>query len=129
MGIEDLWKAIEVYSINLDNGSKELKLVEKTIKNETSKTYKITVGKEVIESTPGHLFYIVNKGWTSACDLEVGDELFSEKQDNLVISGIEEIIYEEPVTVYNLTVEGLHNYLVTKYDILVHNACDPTTDF
>ena len=35
---------------------------------------------------------------------------------------IEHIFYEEPIPVYNLTVDDFHTFLITKYELLVHNT-------
>ena len=39
----------------------------------------------------------------------------------LIIKKIEHKFYKDPIPVYNLTVDGYHNYLITKYELLVHN--------
>ena len=42
---------------------------------------------------------------------------------------IAEIIHkknQEPTPIYNMNVDGNHNYLITEYRLLVHNAGSPT---
>lgn len=120
--IEDVQIGDKVYSINLDNNQRELKEVTSLHINRTNVIYKITIGDEVVETTARHQFYIQDKGWIRAYDLETGDRVVSKDDSSLVIKNIEVVESEEPRLVYNLTVEGYHNYLVTEYELLVHNA-------
>jgi len=120
--IEEITVGEKVWTINLDNNQRELKEVTKLFVGESNEIYEITMNEEVIEATPKHQFYIVDKGWIRAYELEEGDQLVSKGDEELVINKIvhkKDII---PVKVYNLTVEGNHNYLITKYEVLVHNA-------
>lgn len=120
--IEDIKLGEKVYSINLDNNQRELKKVTKLYKGTTNETFEITVGKEIIKTTPRHQFYIVDKGWIRAYELEVGDKVVCKNSNDMEITNIEYKYHEESVPVFNLTIEGNHNYLITKYELLVHNA-------
>ena len=122
--IEDIQIGDKVYALNIDTNERELKEVTNTILSYGTKTYKLTVGEIIVESTPRHEFYIVDKGWIRAYDLEVGDELVS-KDGNMKITKIEQVIYEELIPTYNLTVEDFHTYLITEYEVLVHNNASP----
>lgn len=124
--IEDIKVGELVYSINTDTNARELKRITALYTGSTTEVYEITVGNEVIKTTPKHQFYVVDKGWIRAYELEVGDELVSTSEENIVIKGIAHKTNQEPVAIYNLTVEGNHNYLVTKYRLLVHNASSST---
>ena len=68
-----------------------------------------------------HKFYIQDKGWIRAYEVEIGDKLIA-KDNNMEITDIEYIYHKEPVKIYNMTVEDNHNYLITEYELLVHNA-------
>lgn len=121
--IEDIKIGDKVYALNLDNNQRELKTVTSLFKGKSDEIYKITVNGKTIEATPKHQFYVVDKGWIRAYDLEEGDMLVAKDNQDLVIEKIEYKRDEEnPVEVYNLTVEGYHNYLITELEILVHNA-------
>ncbi len=120
--IEDIQVGEYVYTINMDNNSRELKRVENTIISSTKDIYKITIGDKQIETTPRHEFYIVDKGWIRASELKVGDVLATKDNSDMVIEDIEYVVYEEVIPTYNLTIQGNHNYLVTELEILVHNA-------
>ena len=120
--IEDIIVGEKVYSINTDTNVKELSTVTNVIHSITNEVYEITVGNEVIKATPRHKFYIVDKGLIEACDLQVGDRVNSAYDENLFITKIEYKFYDELLKTYNLTVDGNHNYLITEYEILVHNS-------
>ena len=126
--IEDIKVGEKVYTINLDNNATELKEVTKTMINKADTIYKIKVDGKTIEATPRHEFYIVDKGWVRAYDLEEGDMLFGEKDKLIEKIEIETYDKENLVNVYNLTVDGNHNYLITEYQLLVHNAASPMAD-
>ena len=119
--IEDIEFGDMVYSINLDTNARELKPVINLFRGKSDEIYEITIGNEVVSATPKHQFYIVDKGWIRAYDLEEGDKIDAKDNQELVITHIEHKFLKEPVDVYNLTVEGHHNYLITKYELLVHN--------
>lgn len=83
---------------------KELSKVTDTIISYNNKIYEVTLeNNEVIKSTEKHQYFVLDKGWVRAYDLKVGE-------------------YDKPIKTYNLTVDGIHNYLITEYEILVHNA-------
>ena len=120
--IEDIEIGEKVYAINMENNQKELKEVTELFRGTTDEVYELTIGDEVIKTTPKHQFYVVDKGWVRAYDLQEGDRIDAKDNESLVITKIEHKFLEEPVPVYNLTVEGYHNYLITQYELLVHNA-------
>ena len=66
----------------------------------------------------------MDKGWIRARNLEIGD-LICAKDQNLGIDKIELKIYDNPITVYNLTVSNFHTYVITKNELLVHNLPSP----
>ena len=121
--IEDIKIGDYVYAINLDTNLKELSKVTDTIKTQNNKIYEVTLeNDEVIKSTEKHEYYVLDKGWVRAYELKVGDTLSSTIKGKLKIKNIVIKNYDKPVNTYNLTVEGNHNYLVTEYEVLVHNA-------
>ena len=123
--IEDIKVGDIVYSINIDNNQKELKKIIDLYKGKSNEIYELTIGEEIVKTTPKHQFYVVDKGWIRAYELKEGDKIVAKDNLDLVINKIEYKYYEEPLDVYNLTVEGYHNYLITQYELLVHNAGSP----
>lgn len=122
IGIENIKLGDYVYSINVDNNEKELKKVINVFNGSTDETFELYVGDQIIKVTPKHKFYVIDKGWIRACELEVGDMLNGFTNGNIVIDKIVHKKHDIPLNVYNLTVEGYHNYLVTEYQLLVHNS-------
>ena len=125
--IEEITVGEKVYSINLDNNQRELKEVIALYNGTTTEIYEVTVNGEIIKATPKHEFYVIDKGWVRAYDLEEGDMLLGE-DGNYSITNIEYKTYEEEIPVYNLTIDGNHNYLITENDFLVHNSSPEEED-
>ena len=78
--------------------------------------------------TSKHQVYIVDKGWTRAYNIKIGDMMLSASGDKVKITNIEHIKYNEPIDTYNLTVEDNSNYFVTDIQVLVHNATPSKTN-
>ena len=129
MNIEDITVGTKVYSYNEGTKEVELKDVTMTHKNYVDKDMtKVTINGEVIESTSGHEYYTVNKGWVPAKDLVKGDRVITVSGENFVVENVEttECTGKIYTTVYNLTVENNHNYYVSEENVLVHNVPSPT---
>ena len=125
--IEDIKIGEKVYSFNLDNNEIELKEVLELIHSSAKDTYKLTIGGKTVEMTSKHQVYIVDKGWTRAYNIKIGDMMLSANGDKVKITNIEHIKYDEPIDTYNLTVEDNSNYFVTDIQVLVHNALPSKT--
>ena len=65
-----------------------------------------------------------NIGWVEAGKLKEGDKLFSKELGDTEIAAVQEDIYLDR-EVYNLQLEGNHNFFVSELELLVHNdtAC------
>ena len=102
---------------------KELSKVVDTIISYNNKIYEVTLeNNEVIKSTEKHQYFVLDKGWVRAYDLKVGDTLSSTIKGKLKIKNIKVVEYDKPIKTYNLTIEDTHNYLITEYEVLVHNV-------
>ncbi|MEQ1676221.1 MAG: polymorphic toxin-type HINT domain-containing protein [Chitinophagaceae bacterium] len=109
-----------VYSYNLEKDKLELSKVVNVLSRQTEGIFEITAGSEIINVTAEHPFYVVGKGWTKVKELKAGDVLKSSDGKSTVgVSGIRAL--SKAVTVYNIEVDGNHNYFVTGSTILVHN--------
>ncbi|SCP99679.1 polymorphic toxin-type HINT domain-containing protein [Anaerobium acetethylicum] len=119
--IEKIKAGDYVYAENPETGEKGLKRVLKTFENEISELVHVSANGEEIVTTPGHPFYVFDKGWVGADKLEIGDllVLYNEKQVEVEKVALEHL--DEPVKVYNLEVEDFHTYYVGDSLILVHN--------
>lgn len=117
---------ISEYHINIDQSVQEIpkvvpKKVTKIFENETDELYILTYENNTqVETTWSHPFFIINKGWTEAKDIKVGD--YSQTTNGkLKITKINIEKLDKPIKVYNFEVEDNHNYFVSKDGILVHN--------
>ena len=120
--IEDIEVGEKVYAFNPNNNTYELKKVVNTYDSLASEIYKISVGDKIIEATKKHRIYVIDKGWVRAGELVVGDKLSSMHEIDTTIKNIDVERFKEKITVYNMEVEGHHNYLITENNFLVHNA-------
>jgi RHS repeat-associated protein len=118
--IEEIKTGDSVYSYNIEADKVELNKVINTLSRETQGIYEITAGKETIHVTAEHPFYVSGKGWVKAKDLKKGDKLkSSDGKLSVQITAIKQV--SETVVVYNMEVDGNHNYFVTDSKVLVHN--------
>ena len=122
VNIENIKIGDMVYSYNFNNNELELKKVINLINSEAKETYKMDIGTQTIEMSTRHELYIIDKGWTRAYDVKVGDKMLSSDDKVVTISKIYLVTYDTPINTYNLTVEGNNNYFVTYSKVLVHNS-------
>ena len=123
--IEDIKVGMKVYSYNELTGEVELKDVKNAFVNYVDYDMtKVTVNGEIIESTSGHEYYEITKGWVDACDLKVGDKILNNNNEEVEIQDVEIKEFEgnELIKVYNFEVEDNHNYYVGENNVLVHNV-------
>ncbi len=73
-----------------------------------------------VETTDEHLFWVKEKGWMPAGTLQIGDQLILADNRLAEVAGTRS--YVQPVTVYNMDVEGLSTYFAN--GVLVHQQCD-----
>ena len=118
--IEDIKIGEMVYSYNLNNNELELKEVINTILSYTKDTYKVTIDGKIVEMSPKHQVYIIDKGWVRAYDLKVGDKMLKSDNTIIEIENIEYKVYDKVIPTYNLTVEDNNNFYVSEIQVLVH---------
>jgi hypothetical protein len=85
---------------------------------------------EVLRVTENHRFYVPDRGWVPARELD-GSRLVSivPRGPPLASAGASAIeSWGERTTVYNIEVEGLHTYFVGEARVLVHNANEEGKD-
>ena len=130
VAIENITIGDSVWSYDYTSGKTEPKPVTAMSVQETTELVTLEVGGERIVTTPEHPFYVVNhdqyNGYVAAKYLSIGDCIQTYDGKYLTIAAIEQETFDEPITVYNLTVEGYHSYYVGGNELLVHNAgCTP----
>jgi intein/homing endonuclease len=127
---EDGYKRIDeievgdlVWAYNVETAEFELKEVLTVYVKENKEILYLETSTGDIDTTTNHPFYVLNKGWVAAGDLEVGDEVYALDGSASVITGYRLEVFGAPVTVYNLEVDGFHTYFVGEFGVLVHNKC------
>ena len=105
----------------LDTSSKEerVQLVECAFIRSVPTVLDIQIGETSITCSPEHPFWVPQQGWLKAKELQIGSTLFSLYQGDVTVEHIQ--IRTGTFTVYNIEVNGLHNYCVSPLGILVHN--------
>jgi len=117
--IEQIVVGDSVYSYNMEKNIIELNKVVKSFERKTQEIYEITTSNQKIYVTAEHPFYVVDSGWVKAKDLQAGAVL--KTKDGSIERVITSVLKRYPETVFNIEVEGNHNYFVTNNSILVHN--------
>ncbi len=100
------------------------KQVEEVFRN-YAPIWHVHVGEQVIRTTGEHPFWVRGKGWKSANELEVGDELSSHDGQWVTVEDL--LDTGECETVYNLRVAEFHTYFVGRsvwgFSVWAHNNC------
>lgn len=117
--IETIRIGDSVYSYNLEAEKVELSRVTKVLKRPTNGIYELLVAEEKILVTAEHPFYVEGKGWVMVRELKPDDRLRTSTRKKLKVDAVKSIT--QYVEVYNIEVDGNHNYFVTNSSILVHN--------
>ncbi|WP_249228041.1 polymorphic toxin-type HINT domain-containing protein [Kutzneria sp. CA-103260] len=118
--IEQIAVGDRVWVRALDTGQSRLRAVSSLFSKHADTLLTITAGTAVVEVTPQHPFWVVDRGWVDAGDLRVGEHLQSRDGSQPAIASI--TTKSTSTTVYNFEVEGDHNYYVTEGQLLVHNC-------
>jgi hypothetical protein len=112
--IEDLMIGDLVWAYNPETGLSYLEVITDTIRLSWDEVFVIHVGGEEIEATHEHPFFVQDK-WIKASNLKIGDTLQTLEGGNRIVEYIE---FKKKIgKVYNLTVDKLHTYYVSKAGI------------
>lgn len=113
----------------MTTGERGCKRVTHVFVRETTTLIQLEIAGETIETTPEHPFWMPEKGWVPAGQLQVGDEVafFSGERGKITVRSQKHLTH--PVKVYNLEVDDWHTYTVGQHKVLVHNTCDPLKFF
>jgi hypothetical protein len=80
IAIETIKAGDMVIATNAETGVVEEKKVFETYAPKTSELVKVTIGEEEIHTTPGHPFYVKDRGFVKAGKLQVGDQLIPKQE-------------------------------------------------
>lgn len=122
--IQDVAVGDEVMAFNAETGTNEAAKVSRTFVHEDVETLVVRTEQGEVTTTATHPFYVEGRGFTPAGELHEGDRLRTPDGDQVVVQSIQ--FTGRRQTVYNIEVEGLHNYHVATEAgtwVLVHNSC------
>ena len=130
IAIEDIEVGDYVLAEDTVTGEQEYKEVLDVFVSQTNKLVHVTTADKnsetntetTITTTDNHPFYVEDKGWVPAIELEAGDELRTANGEIETVSKVEVEYLDEAVLIYNLAVEGYHTYFVSDESVLVHNT-------
>jgi len=121
--IEDVQTDDEVVAYDPDTGTQQKRRVVRSMRHENKKTYDVLVSSgSRVTTTEEHPFMVVEKGWTPASELQLGDRLVAHDGSEVTVVSV--VPTGLTTTVYNFEVEDLHDYyvLVGCEWLLVHNS-------
>ena len=119
--IEEIRAGDYVYSYNEGIGQSEERKVLQTFIHDVDEVLDIYLGNDtVITTTEEHPFY-VNGKYINAGELKEGMLLMTNSCDKISIVKIVVRKLKEKIKVYNIEVDGNHNYFVGENKVLVHN--------
>jgi hypothetical protein len=121
--IEEVQAGDYVYAQDPETKEKGLKKVVRTFIKQSNELVSVFVNGEEIVTTPGHPFYVPQKGWLDSISLRAGDKLLLRSGEVVIIEQVQHEILENPEPVYNFEVVDLHTYYVSESSVLVHNSC------
>ncbi|MCP4361917.1 MAG: hypothetical protein GY796_28225, partial [Chloroflexi bacterium] len=81
----------------------------------------LTIGGEIIETTPEHPFRTAGGGWVAAGSLQAGDQVQKADSSYGIVEAVKFVYQLQPM--YNLTVATAHTFFVGDGQWLVHNIC------
>gem|GEM_PF-2449333 len=119
--IEEIKIGDYVWSENPQTGEKGLKKVVNTFIHDKYTLVHVYTGDTMIETTEEHPFWVEEKGWVLAGELNEGDVLRLKSGENVKVTKLERVDLKEPVKVYNFEVQDWHTYYVSDINVLVHN--------
>ncbi len=113
------------------NGRIDAKPVLRVFHNRPARLFEVEVAGGTISTTPNHPFYVRNKGFVHAENLQPGDELHTHDNAWTPVTATRLTDHIEPV--YNLEVADHHTYFVAGHNggpaVLVHNQSpDPAAE-
>ena len=118
--IETIEVGDTVVAYDHDEGSEVESLVTDVLVSDAKDTFKVQVGGDTLEVTGEHPFWSVTaQTYVPVKDLSVGDQVLLRNLGNQPIDSIVPKSQATAVPVYNITVEGQHNYFAG--NVLVHN--------
>jgi hypothetical protein len=111
-------------------GILQLRVVQKVFRR-TGVVLNLRVGGQVIRTTGEHPFWVRQRGWVPAAEVQAGDEFLTSERTWVAVEGVEDT--GEATLLYNVRVADYHTYYVSASEtdcaVWAHNACDELRDF
>ncbi len=128
--IEEIAVGDKVLSKDEHTGEQGLKSVVRLFRNTTEQVVSVSVASgakestaQTIHCTPGHPWFVQDKGWTYAAELRVGDRLIGAYGDALEVRVV--AVRAEHAETFNVEVEDWSTYFVaggeSEAAIWIHN--------
>jgi hypothetical protein len=80
----------------------------------------------LIETTPNHPFFTMDRGWVEAGNLKPGEKVRTDTGTDATVVSF--TLESTPTTMWDITVDGAHDFFVGTGAVLVHN-CDVFVPF
>jgi pretoxin HINT domain-containing protein len=109
-----------VYAYDGASGSVVERPITDTIVRVDPEVAWVTIGGDVVETTPDHPFFTLERGWVEAGLLWPGAHVQSTSGSGIVAS-VE--VKATPTRMWDLTVDEAHSFYVSVGEWLVHNDC------
>ena len=122
--IDEIEAGDYVWAYNVETGETELKEVLQVFVKRSDEILHIVTNVGNIDTTTNHPFFVIGKGWITAGDLTVGDEVYTINHSSSTVTRIWVEKLDELTVVYNLDVEEYNSYYVSELGYLVHNTCE-----
>ena len=117
--IEQLQITDTVVSYNTSTQAYEQSVVSFTSNRTTAKIYEVITSVDTFFVTGEHPFFVETQEWVAAKYLQPGDALKNQSQSDIYV--INKTLLSDSVQVFNIEVNGNHNFIVGQAKILVHN--------
>jgi hypothetical protein len=115
-------KYFYVYSVDVNNKIVPGKAHSPRVTKKVKQILELTLdSSEKIKSTINHLYMLRSGKYKKACKLKSGDCLMTNKLFDKKVKSVKIINLNEPIPVYDITVEKYHNFALSS-GVFVHNS-------
>ena len=128
MSIADIQNGDWVYSYDEVSKTYSYQQVTQKSLNLTYDTIKIFTENDSVESTLKHP-YLTKKGWIEANDIRVGDLILTNNGEYERVLNVQTVNYDDPIKVYNMSINNNHTYVVGNDNLVVHNKCNINSEY
>jgi hypothetical protein len=117
--IETIMPGVTVIGWDTEAGCPVDALVSTVMRRDVATVLDLHISGGIVSCSPEHPFWVPGSGWLTAGTLTVGTTLFTRDGTPATIGRIDR--HEGGFTVFNMMVDGPHDYFVGPSRVLVHN--------